>query len=122
MEAKRKRLTLDLEPAFHRRLKAVSALKGVSMRGYCQTAIDRELTRDEANGLGGLLSDKPDHELFAELQNEIFGDKTLPGNSADLIREAREIRDAEMERSNGLMREGSRWLDHATDKKAAFCQ
>ena len=51
----------------------------------------------EANGLGGLLSDKPDHELFAELQKEIFGDKTLPGNSADLIREAREIRDAEME-------------------------
>ena len=49
----------------------------------------------EANGLGGLLSDKPDHELFAELQKEIFGDKTLPGNSADLIREAREIRDAE---------------------------
>ena len=98
MEAKRKRLTLDLEPAFQRRLKAVSALKGVSMRAYCQTAIDRELTRDEANGFGGLLSDKPDHELFAELQKEIFGDKTLPGNSADLIREAREIRDAEMER------------------------
>ncbi len=98
MEAKRKRLTLDLEPAFQRRLKAVSALKGVSMRAYCQTAIDRELTSDEANGLGGLLSNKPDYELFAELQKEIFGDKTLPGNSADLIREAREIRDAEMER------------------------
>ena len=44
-----------------------------------------------------LLSDKPDHELFAELQQEIFGGKRLPGNSADLIREAREIRDAETE-------------------------
>ena len=44
-----------------------------------------------------VLSDKPDHELFAELQNEIFGNRTLPGNSADLIREAREIRDAETE-------------------------
>ena len=98
MEIKKKRLTLDLDPAFQRRLKAISALKGVSMRRYCQAAIDRELTRDEANGLGGLLYDKPDHELFAELQKEIFGDKTLPGNSADLIREAREIRDAEMER------------------------
>ena len=30
------------------------------MRGYCQAAIDRELTKDEANGLGELLSDKPD--------------------------------------------------------------
>ena len=95
METKKKRLTLDLDPAFQRRLKAISALKGVSMRGYCQAAIDRELTRDEANGLGGLLAYKPDHELFAELQKEIFGDRTLPGNSADLIREAREIRDAE---------------------------
>lgn len=97
MEAKRKRLTLDLDPAFQRRLKAISALKGVSMRGYCQAAIDRELTKDEANGLGELLADRPDHQMFAELQNEIFGDKALPGNSADLIREAREIRDAEME-------------------------
>jgi hypothetical protein len=97
METKKKRLTLDLDPAFQRRLKAISALKGVSMRGYCQAAIDRELTKDEANGLGELLAGKPDHEMFADLQNEMFGDKTLPGNSADLIREAREIRDAEME-------------------------
>ena len=97
METKKKRLTLDLDPAFQRRLKAISALKGVSMRGYCQAAIDKELTRDESNGLGGLLANKPDHELFAELQEEIFGDRTLPGDSADLIREAREIRDREME-------------------------
>ena len=67
------------------------------MRGYCQAAIDRELTKDETGGVGELLAGKPDHEMFAELQQEIFGDKTLPGNSADLIREAREIRDAEME-------------------------
>ena len=95
MEAKKKRLTLDLDPTFQRRLKAIAALKGVSMRGYCQAAIDRELTKDEANGMAGLLSDKPDHELFAELRQEVFGGKPLPGSSADLIREAREIRDAE---------------------------
>ena len=97
MEAKRKRLTLDLDPIFQRRLKAIAALKGVSMRRYCQDAIDRELAKDEGNGIRGLLSAKPDHELFAELRNEIFGNRTLPGNSADLIREAREIRDAEMD-------------------------
>ncbi len=98
MVTKKKRLTLDLAPAFQRRLKAISTLKGVSMRGYCQAVIDSELPRDEANGLGGWLSDKPDHEMFADLQKDIFGDKTLLGNAADLIREAREIRDAEMER------------------------
>ena len=97
METKRKRLTLDLDPTFQRRLKAIAALKGVSMRRYCQDAIGRELTKDEANGMGGLLSDRPDHELFAELRQEIFRGKPLPGNSAELIREAREIRDAETE-------------------------
>ena len=97
MEIKRKRLTLDLDPNFQRRLKAIAALKGVSMRRYCQDAIDRELSRDEANGMGGLLSDRPDHELFAELRQEIFGGKPLPGDSTDLIREAREIRDGEFE-------------------------
>ena len=95
MEAKKKRLTLDLDPAFQRRLKVIAALKGVSMRRYCQTAIDRELTKDEASGAGALLDEKPDHAMFAELRQEIFGGKPLPGNSADLIREARELRDAE---------------------------
>ena len=97
MKAKRKRLTLDLDPTFQRRLKAIAALKGVSMRRYCQDAIGRELTKDEANGMGGLLSDRPDDELFAELRQEVFEGKPLPGNSVDLIREAREIRDAESE-------------------------
>ena len=97
MEAKRKRLTLDLAPTSYRRLKGIAALKGVSMRAYCQAAIDRELTRDEANGIEGLLLDKPDHELFAELRHGVFGGRPLPGSSVDLIREAREIRDAEIE-------------------------
>ena len=97
MEPKRKRLTLDLAPTFQRRLKAIAALKGVSMRGYCQAAIDRELAQDEANGMAGLLSDKPDHELFADLRQEIFRGKPLTGSSADLIHEARQIRYAETE-------------------------
>ena len=44
-----------------------------------------------------LLSNKTDDELFAQLRKEIFAGKPLPGNSADLIREAREIRDTEIE-------------------------
>ena len=35
MQVKKKRLTLDLEPTFQRRLKVVAALKGVTMRQYC---------------------------------------------------------------------------------------
>ena len=97
METKRKRLTLDLAPTFQRRLKAIAALKGVSMRRYCQDAIDQELIKNEANGMSGLLPDKPDHELFAELRQDILGGKPIPGSSVELIREAREIRDAEIE-------------------------
>ena len=59
METKKKRLTLDLDPTFQRRLKAIAALKGVSMRGYCQAAIGRELTRDEANGMASLSPEIP---------------------------------------------------------------
>ena len=51
MEAKKKRLTLDMDPPVQRRLKMVAALKGVSMRQYCLTAIDKELAVDEANGV-----------------------------------------------------------------------
>ena len=94
MEARKKRLTLDLDPAFQRRLKVAAALKGISMRRYCQTAINKELTMDEANGAAGILSGKPDHELFAELRQEIFGGNSLPGSSPDPIREARRLRDA----------------------------
>ena len=89
MEAKKKRLTLDLDPPVQRRLKAVAALKGVSIQRYCQTAIDRELDRDEANGV---LAGSFNIERLVALQEEAFGDKVLPGDGAEFIREARESR------------------------------
>ncbi len=95
MEAKRKRLTLDLEPTFQRRLKAISALKGMSMRGYCQAAIDRELTKDESEVTFGEGFDRQSFERVVARRQERFGGSPLPGDSVDLIREAREIRDAE---------------------------
>ena len=94
MKVKTKRLTLDLDPAFQRRLKATAALKGVSMRGYCLAAIGRELAQDEANGVSGWPAFFR-AERLALRRKEIFGGKSLSGDSADLIREAREIRDAE---------------------------
>ena len=92
-----KRLTLDLDPAFQQRLEAIAARKGVSMRRYCQTAIDRELTRDEADGVPELHFDRRSFERVVARRAELFGGNPLSGTSADLIREAREIRDAEIE-------------------------
>ena len=97
MEVKKKRLTLDLEPTFQRRLKVVAALKGVTMRQYCYTAIDRELAQDEANGIAGPASSRSDAERFEELQKKYFGDSVLPRSGAESIREAREARDAQLE-------------------------
>ncbi|MCY3912460.1 MAG: hypothetical protein OXG43_04345 [Chloroflexi bacterium] len=97
MAAKKKRLTLDLEPGFQRRLKVMAALKGISMREYCQTAIDRELTNDEANGAG----DSPTIRFFfgrlEASRDELLGNRKFRGDSVAFIREAREARDTQMD-------------------------
>ena len=86
------RVTLDLDTPVKRRLKAVSALKGVSMRRYCQAAIERELARDEAHGLADLPFGHEALDRLAALREEIFGNEVLSGDSVDFIREARDAR------------------------------
>ena len=98
MQAKKKRLTLDLEPAFQRRLKVIAALKGVSMRRYCQAAIDLELTKDEAENILRSRFDRQSFERVVARRQELFGGKALPDDSVDFIREAREVRNAEIEK------------------------
>lgn len=60
MQAKKKRLTLDMDPAFQRRLKATAALKGISMRRYCLTAIEGELAKDEIDREDSQISGRLD--------------------------------------------------------------
>lgn len=89
MQARKKRLTLDIDAPLQRRLKAAAALKGVSIRGYCLAAITKELALDEANGVStGSFS----IERLIALQEEILGDRSFPGDSTEFIREARESR------------------------------
>ncbi len=105
MQTKKKRLTLDMAPAFQRRLKATAALKGVSMRQYCLTAIEGELDKDEVDSGDvesesvSAVKDKPvgfDIDGLRALRKELFGDRVFPGNSADLLREARRVRDVQL--------------------------
>ena len=96
----KKRLTLDLDAPLQRRLKAVAALKGVSMREYCQTAIERELAEDELAEAPDDWSHLANAEYFARVRKEVLGGRVLPGSSVDLLREAREIRDAQLEGRN----------------------
>jgi hypothetical protein len=89
MDTKKKRLTLDLDPPLQRRLKAVTAPKGISMRQYCQTAIEKELTKDEAQGLTALPFGEEALDRLEALQSKIFQGRTVPGDSTELIHEAR---------------------------------
>ena len=89
MTVEKKRLTLDLDAPVQRRLKAVAALKGVSMRLYCQAAIERELANDEAQGL---LSGRFSFAKLEASRDEILGDRVFQGDSVEIIRQARESR------------------------------
>jgi hypothetical protein len=92
MDAKKKRLTLELDPPLQRRLKAVTALKGISMRQYCQAGIEKELAKDEVQGLTALPFGEEALDRLEVLQSKIFQGRTLSGDSAELIREARASR------------------------------
>ena len=96
MAGRKKRLTLDLAPGFQRRLKVMAALKGISMREYCQTAIDRKLTTDESNGAGGPPTTRFFFGRLEASRDELLGSRVFSGESVALIREAREMRDTQM--------------------------
>ena len=66
------------------------------MRRYCQTAIDRELTKDEAESASDVRFNRQSFERVVARRHSTFGNRPLPGDSADLIREARETRDSEI--------------------------
>ena len=46
--ATRKRIIIEVEEEFQRRLKATAAMQGVSMKDYCQRVIGKELEKDAA--------------------------------------------------------------------------
>lgn len=96
MVEKRKRLTLDLDAPLQRRLKAVAALKGISMRQYCETAIEKQLAREEPNSAPKSRSRDEVFENLIAFRKKIFGDRVFPGDSVELIREEREKRDQEL--------------------------
>jgi hypothetical protein len=94
MSAEKKRVTIEIDAELHRRLKERAALEGKSVRELCVETLERELQwkASKPNMSGTELV-----ERLQRLQQEIFGDRVLPGDSADLIREAREERSRQMD-------------------------
>ncbi len=89
MASERKRLTIDLDPAMQRRLKVLAALKGTSMRQYCIVAIERELAHDETTTAPSLPFGEEALDRLAKLQARVFQGRELPGDSVELLTEAR---------------------------------
>lgn len=83
------RFTLDMDPVFQRRLKVTAAVKGITMREYCLAAIQRELIRDEEQELPTLPFGHDALDRLEALQREVFSNRTVRGDSAELIRQGR---------------------------------
>ena len=92
MVAGKKRLTLDVDASLQQRLKVVSALKGVSMREYCENAIEREVTRDESQEIPKLPFGPEAMARLDAIRARPPDGGIFPGDSVDFIREARETR------------------------------
>jgi hypothetical protein len=85
----RKRLIIDLDLPFQRRLKVIAALKGVIMRRYCLAATEKESSRDESQTTTASPFGQQALDRLAALRAEAFQYRTLPGDSTELIRAAR---------------------------------
>ena len=89
-------LTLRVDPDLNARLRRAAFRRGLAVESYCQQAIESVLVRDEEQ-----TGDASERSLsvtdLIRLRKEQFGDRVFPGDSADLIREARQIRDAQMD-------------------------
>jgi len=86
------RFTLDMTPELRMRLKIAAARRGVTMRRYSISAIERQL---EEEGISVLAPAGFDSDAVAgarSLQKAVFGERRLAEDSTDLIREAREER------------------------------
>ena len=74
MGGKKARLTIDLEPDVHARLKVVAARRRITMRRYTVQAIERQLSEEPAEYLTAReapvlaeLWDNPDDAVYDDL-------------------------------------------------------
>ena len=89
-------LTLSLDPRVAARFNLAVSRKGMSVERNCREVIESELARDEEER-GLQAAQGFDIEGLIEFRTKMFGDRVFPGDSVELIQEAREKRTAQME-------------------------
>ena len=96
METRNKIISLEVAPEVEERLQAVADEKGVSVQDLCRSAIDDALDKFSQDADKAA---KPHFNIEAliALQKQTFGDRVLPTDSAEIIREQRELRTRHLE-------------------------
>jgi len=92
VEAKRPRISIDVNPELRRRIRLAAAAQDMSVTDYCREVLTRHLRQgadQEDARRDRALEALEMARLFRE---RVFGDRTLATDSARLIREAREER------------------------------
>jgi len=88
-------VTVELDAELHRRLCEAAESEGVDLPTYCRSVIERDLGKANEARIGG---GKPfDIDGLLAFRDELLGDRVFPGNSVDLIREAREERTRQLD-------------------------
>jgi hypothetical protein len=98
MVTERQRINLDLDSALKRRVKAAAITKGVSMRQFCVKAIERALDEHTPP----LNQPRPFTREALEQMNELrerICQRLATSDSVELIRQARQERDEQVERA-----------------------
>lgn len=96
METRSKVIAVEVAPETEARLLAAAERKGVSAADYCRAAISDSLEKDGI-GVADDTSPKFDIDRFIALRKKTFGDRVLPTDSAEMIREAREERTRQLD-------------------------
>ncbi len=99
--ARRTRLTVDVTPELRRRIKIAAAKREASVRDYVvgilEEAVPKEVEERRAKGTPVTAELV---ERLRKTREAVMQGRTFPDDSADLLREAREERDAELDQAS----------------------
>ncbi len=94
---KRPRISIDVNLELQRRIRVAAAHEGESVSEFCLRAIEERLkSRDIAAPASDLERVRQAIETARELRRRVFGGRLLETSSAELIRQAREERTAQL--------------------------
>lgn len=90
-------LTLTIDVSLSEQIEQAAAREGIAVERYCVKAIEDELAKD---GQAVPVREPKGNRSISDIiawRNRTFGDRVFARDSVDYIREAREIRNVQMD-------------------------